>query len=283
MTNYAIITPIKNEKDNIERTIAAVTQQEKLPVEWIIIDDYSNDGSELIIKKAAESYPWIKVYRADISSVKDYSSRVVTLFNYGFQKLTNRFDFISKLDADVHFEKDFYLNILMAFDRNPKLGIASGHLTENHIPEKNSLSSFVCTRGATKVYRMNCLENIGGIVCFQGWDTLDNVAARAKGWEVAILPEYFEHLKKEGSKVGNAFFSNFRTGFYNGSIPYYLPYFIIKSLSKIRTNPFFIGSLLQIIGYCKGRYFNKNRPFPKYVIDQLHFEQKQTLKSLLSI
>lgn len=283
MTEYAIITPIKNEKGNIEKTIQAVTQQKQLPMEWIIIDDSSNDGSELIIREAAESYPWIKIYTAENLEDRDYSSRVVNLFNYGFNKLINKVDYVSKLDADVHFAPNFYLNILHAFNENPKLGIASGHLTENNIPEKTPPSSFTCTRGATKVYRMRCLEDIGGMICFQGWDTLDNVAARAKGWEVEIIPEYFEHLKKEGSKVGNAFFSQFRTGFYNGSIPYYFPYFVVKSFSKIVKYPFIIGTILQIAGYCKGRYLNKRRPFPEFIVDQLHFEQKQTLRSLFSI
>lgn len=282
MRTYSIITPVKNEINNIQKTIDSVINQTITPVEWIIVDDSSTDGTETILKKTSEKFPWIKVVKCDENKLKDYSSRVVFLFNYGFNNLSKKADFISKLDGDVSFAPTFYQNILEAFNANPKLGIASGHLTINNVPEQIIKTPFVCTRGATKIYRTKCLEDIGGIIPFQGWDTLDNVAARSAGWQVAIIPEYFEHLKEEGSKVGNKYYSSFRTGFYNGSIPYLWSYFLAKIGSKIISKPIVIGSVLQLAGYIKGRYFNSVRPFPEFIVKQLHIEQKETLKSFLS-
>jgi glycosyltransferase involved in cell wall biosynthesis len=280
MIKYSIITPLKNEIDYIEKTIHSVTNQLFLPEEWIIIDDNSNDGSELIIENAAMKFSWIKIFRPTEYKLKDYSSRVVYLFNYGYSKLTLRVNYVSKLDADVSFAPNFYKNIILTFEKNSALGIASGHLTQNNIPEKVQHIDMVCTRGATKVYRVKCLEDIGGIVCFQGWDSLDNVAARAKGWHVAVLPEYFEHLKEEGSKVGNRFYRSYRTGYYNGAIPYFFPYFIIKALSKLIVKPILIGAILQIIGYLKSRFIDKLRPYDTYIVTQLVIEQKRMLKRL---
>lgn len=281
MSEYSIITPIKNEIGNIEKTIESVVNQILLPVEWIIIDDNSDDGSEIIIKEAAKKYLWIKVFYPEKYYLTDYSSRVVHLFSFGYSKISKAVNFISKLDADVSFNVFFYKNIIDAFHLNQKLGIVSGHLSINNIPEKKQTSEFICTRGATKVYRIKCLDNIGGIICFQGWDTLDNVAARAKLWDVAILPEFFEHLKLEGSRVGSIFYIHYRTGYYNGSIPYYFPYFITKVFSKLASKPIVIGSFLMFLGYVKSRFFGNNRPYPKYIVKQLHYEQKKTLKFLL--
>lgn len=280
MRKYSIITPVKNERNYIEKTIDSVINQIILPVEWIIVDDESNDGTEMILNKVAEEYHWIKIIKPETNQIKDYSSRVVHLFNYGYKQLTEKVDYISKLDGDVSFNSDFYKNILIVFEKNPILGIASGHLTIDNIPEEIIKTPYTCTRGATKVYRIKCLEDIGGIISFQGWDTLDNVAARAKGWQVEIVPEYFEHLKEEGSKVGNKFYSNFRTGYYNGSVPYLLSYFILKALSKFFTKPYFVGSMFQIFGYVKGRFFSKKRPFANYIVNQLHKEQKDTLRKM---
>lgn len=274
---YSIITPVKNEISTIKRTITSVLNQTLLPKEWIIVDDSSSDGTEIILNEISKKYDWIKIFRPTNFQVDDYSSRVVYLFNYGFQQIKEKVDFVSKLDADVSFDKNFYKNILQSFEANPKLGIASGHLCINGIPEKIRFSNFVCTRGATKVYRVKCLEDIGGIIPFQGWDTLDNVAARAKGWEVKILPEYFEHLKEEGSRVGSKIFSHYRTGYYNGSIPYFWLYFFIKASSKFFSKPIFLGGLLQIIGYIKARLFSNFRPFPDFIVKQLQYEQKQIL------
>jgi len=283
MISYSIITPVKNEVLNIATTIESVVNQSMLPVEWVIIDDNSNDGSEIILTKAAEKYSWIKLIKPEEYKIDDYSSRVVHLFNYGLKKIGKPVDFISKLDGDVSFNSNFYSNILKQFQNNPKLGIASGYLTIKNIPEKNQNTNYICTRGATKVYRLNCLNDIGGIICFQGWDTLDNVAARALSWEVAILPEYFEHLKEEGSKVGNKYYSQYRTGVYNGAVPYLWGYFLLKAISKTFNTPFFIGALLQIAGYINGRFFSKLHPYPEFIVNRLHFEQRETLKSLFKL
>lgn len=282
MSSYSIISPVKNEVHVIQKTIDSVLNQSVKPVEWIIVDDSSTDGTERILKELSGKFTWIKVVKCDENKIKDYSSRVVFLFEYGFRYLSKQVNFISKLDGDVSFGPDFFNNILEAFNKNSKLGIASGHLTINKIPEQIIKTPFVCTRGATKVYRIKCLSDIGGIIPFQGWDTLDNVAARSKGWEVAILPEYFEHLKEEGSKVGNIYFSSFRTGFYNGSIPYLWIYFIVKVATKLLSKPIIIGSVLQFAGYIKARYFSKLRPYPDSIVKQLHFEQRKTLKFLFS-
>ncbi|MFO0357177.1 MAG: glycosyltransferase family 2 protein [Sphingobacteriaceae bacterium] len=282
MYSYSIISPVKNELNVIQKTIDSVLNQSIKPVEWVIVDDSSTDGTEKILKELSKKFTWIKVVKCDENKLKDYSSRVVFLFEYGYRYLTKEVEFISKLDGDVSFSPDFFNNILNAFEKNPKLGIASGHLTVNKIPEQIIKTPFICTRGATKVYRIKCLNDIGGIIPFQGWDTLDNVAARSKCWDVAILPEYFEHLKEEGSKVGNTYFSSFRTGFYNGSIPYLWLYFLIKIIFKLLSKPIIIGSILQFAGYIKGRYIIRNRPYPEFIVKQLHFEQRKTLKTIFS-
>jgi biofilm PGA synthesis N-glycosyltransferase PgaC len=278
--NYSIVTPVKNEKGNVEKTIESVISQTILPYEWIIVNDGSKDGTAEILNEAEKKYDWIRVINAEEFNITDYSCRVVHLFNLGYSQIKVQPEFISKLDADVQFDPTFYEVLISAFVKNPKLGIASGLLTINGIPEEKQIPPYLCTRGATKLYRKTCLENIGGIILFNGWDSMDNVAARAKGWEVDIIPVHFEHLKEEGSKVGSKYYYHFRTGVYNGRIPYLFPYFIIKVLSKITERPYIITSILQILGFIKGR-LNKNHPYPAYMITQLHKEQKQTLIKLL--
>lgn len=277
MKNYAIITPVFNEVETIRKTIASVFNQTVKPMRWIIVNDNSNDGTEVILSELSEKISWVNVISAKIIKTNDYSSRVVNLFKLGLEHLDVSVEYICKLDADVSFDKNFYNNILEEFDKDTKLGIASGQLTINGISEDIDPRFLPCTRGATKVYRMECLNDIGGLRNFQGWDTLDNVAARAKGWNVLIVNEFFEHLKEEGSRVGSKSYSHFRTGFYNGAIPYYVPFFLIKALSKIFNKPFIIGSIFQIAGFVKGFFFSTLKPFPDYVVKQLHKEQKKVL------
>jgi hypothetical protein len=177
------------------------------------------------------------------------------------------------LDGDVSFENDFCEKILYEFEKNHQLGIASGTMMINGIPEK-SFPEFENTRGATKFYRKKCFLEIGGIVPVVSWDTIDNAAARSKGWHTKSLPIYFQHHKEEGSRVGSNLYQHYRTGLSNGNIPFYLPYFILKCLSKIINKPFIFGSVAQFIGFIYSAYIRRLRPFPEYASVQVRKDQK---------
>ncbi len=283
MSNYAIITPLKNEADHLLETINSVCNQTHLPLLWIIVNDGSTDYSKEILDEHVSAFSWINVVNAPEIKKTDYSSRVIDLFNYGCSKIVTKPAFICKMDADVSFGKDFFKNIFKQFEDDPKLAIASGHLHINGVPEKIDTDQLVCTRGATKVYRTSFLEEIGGLISYQGWDTLDNVAARAKGWNVMIVDEPFEHLKEEGVRVGKTVFRHVRNGYYNGSLPFYFPYFLIKILVKLFERPIFFSSMFMLWGYVKARLAKVKSPFPEYVIEQLRNEQKSYLMKKLKL
>ncbi len=42
-------------------------------------------------------------------------------------------------------------------------------------------------RGATKIYRSACWQDIGGLIKAPGWDTLDEVKANMFGWTTCTL------------------------------------------------------------------------------------------------
>jgi biofilm PGA synthesis N-glycosyltransferase PgaC len=279
MMEFVIITPVKNEEKYIGFTLESVINQSVLPQEWIIVNDYSTDNTVNIISGYVNKYPWIKLYLAKKFQEYDYSSRVVSLFNYGISLINCNYDFILKLDGDVSFEKDFCGKVLSEFKNDPGLGIASGTITKSGIPEK-SLQEFGYTRGATKFYRRQCFDEIGGVVPVISWDTIDNAAARSKGWKTKSLPIYFIHHKEEGSRVGSNLFQQYRTGLSNGNIPYYFPYFVVKCLSKVRKKPYVFGSIAQLIGFIYSAYFRRLRPFPDYATIQVRKDQKNFIYNL---
>lgn len=283
MSNYAIITPLKNEADHLLETINSVCNQSRLPVAWIIVNDGSTDNSRAILDEHTSGFSWISVVDAPLIQRTDYSSRVIDLFNYGYSKIVAKPDFICKMDADVSFHKDFFKNILQQFEEDPKLAIASGHLHINGVPEKIDADQQVCTRGATKVYRTDFLDEIGGLISYQGWDTLDNVAARAKGWHVMIVNEPFEHLKEEGVRVGKTVFRHVRNGYYNGSLPFYFPYFLIKIMVKLFERPIIFSSVFMLWGYIKARLAQVKSPYPAYVVEQMRKEQKSYLMKKIKL
>ena len=65
-TKYVVITPARNEKENISTTIRSMTEQTILPEEWVIVNDGSTDCTGSIIDEAGKTYTWIKpVHRPD--------------------------------------------------------------------------------------------------------------------------------------------------------------------------------------------------------------------------
>ncbi|WP_128548316.1 glycosyltransferase family A protein [Larkinella soli] len=278
--DYVIITPVRNEAERVETTLRSVVSQTLRPVQWIIVDDQSTDGTADIVRRYLPDHPWIRLEAAPDMPRNDYSSRVVQLVNYGLKKLEKEAEIIVKLDGDVQFSPDFFARILGDFERNPQLGIASGLLTINGIREKFDISTGN-TRGATKCYRKTCLTDIGGLYPYTSWDTIDNAAARAKGWETRILPYEFEHLKPEGSKAGSKLYNHYRTGLANGRIPYVGSYFFIKAFSKLLESPLFLAPFVQSWGYIKTRFIRRERPFPSYITAQIRKEQRAYLRRRL--
>ncbi|MET0531587.1 MAG: asparagine synthase-related protein, partial [Microvirga sp.] len=273
---FVIVTPVRNEGDHIEATLRSVIGQSLRPALWVIVDDHSTDDTPKVLRDYASRHDWIRVVGGPDLMRDDYSSRVVQLFNYGRGQVDVAYDIVAKLDGDVSFGPEFFANILGEFCRNPRLGIASGHLTINGIRETVDAAAGN-TRGATKFYRLACLTDIGGLYPYTSWDTIDNAAARAKGWETRMLPYEFEHLKPEGTKAGSALYNHYRTGLSNGRIPYVGTYFVAKALSKLLAAPLFLAPFVQLVGYIETRFIRKERPFPDFVTRQIRKEQKAYL------
>ena len=54
-----IITPACNEGNHLPELIQSMIAQSYLPLEWVIVDDGSIDGTSDIIKKASIKHSWI--------------------------------------------------------------------------------------------------------------------------------------------------------------------------------------------------------------------------------
>jgi len=187
---YLVVTPAKNEEEFIRETLDSVCCQEILPTKFIILNDNSTDRTEEIAREYEKSHPWIIVENTRDLKIDDKGARIATLINYIVQKYYNKeFDFICKLDADVRFNKSFYKKLFQYFFDNTKLGIASGRLIYEGIKEVVVHKEH--TRGATKIYKRECWDHIGGVYETTGWDTLDDFSAMSKNWETKSLPVFF--------------------------------------------------------------------------------------------
>ena len=190
-----VITPFKNEAGSIRLTIESVLKQDLRPVKWILMDDSSDDESPAIVRSYQERYPFIHYHqRAKRSVQRATGNNVVEAFNEGLvlaEQLNIKWDIVCKFDADLVIDRpDYYAFILGKFEQFPLLGIASG-VTYNDVEGKKIIESHHKwhTQGPNKFYRKACLEAIGGLRRFKGWDGIDDILARSRNY---ITEKFFE-------------------------------------------------------------------------------------------
>ncbi len=187
---YALITPVRDEEAYIGDMIASMVAQTVLPSLWVIVDDGSVDKTAQIVSGFADRFAFIKLVKLPPRNQRLAGGEGAVPNALKGINLSD-FDFLARIDADLVFPPDYIEQILGEFHRNPKLGIAGGELYVKKegvlVPEKNPL---VHVRGALKMYRSQCLRDIGGLTSQIGWDTIDEIYAWTKSWTTRSFPEY---------------------------------------------------------------------------------------------
>jgi glycosyltransferase involved in cell wall biosynthesis len=197
---YAIVTPARNEAENLSRLADSIAAQTIVPAQWVIVDNGSTDETARVADRIARSHDWVTVIRTAGESLPVRGAPVVRAFNAGFRELTHDTDIVVKLDADLSFEPDHFQRLLAEFERDPALGIAGGvcweedrgrwrpqHTTRGHV------------RGAEKAYRRACLHVVLPLEERMGWDGIDELKAAVNGWRTESFGDIpVRHHRKLG-------------------------------------------------------------------------------------
>ena len=98
-------------------------------------------------------------------------AKEIIAFLDGYGRITAAdWEFLVKLDGDVGFERNYFERCFDKFESDPKLGIGGGvicHQFKGKLRVEPSPRFHV--RGATKIYRRTCWEQIGGVIRGIGW------------------------------------------------------------------------------------------------------------------
>ena len=204
MTSYAVITPVRDEAENLPRLAAALLAQTQLPLQWVIVDNGSADATRSIADELAGAHSWITSHAIATES-RGRGAPIVRSFTAGLELLgPQTAQIVVNVDADVSFDPDYFERLVAAFEADPALGIASGvgcELQRGQWRARNLTGTTVW--GATRAYRRGCLEAVLPLEERLGWDGIDEFKANARGWRTAVVRELaFRHHRREGERDG---------------------------------------------------------------------------------
>lgn len=257
-TRYVIITPARDEELHIRSTIESMLGQTILPVEWVIVNDGSTDGTGKIVDEYAARYPWIRAVHRTNRGFRKAGGGVVDTFNDGYRTLTCKdWDFIVKLDGDLSFEPDYFEKCFGTFDLEPQLGVGGGVMCyiENGTKSFEANPAFH-VRGATKIYKRACWDAIGGFWPAPGWDTMDEVKANMLGWTTRSFPDlHLLHHRHTGAADG-AWANWVKNGRANYICGYHPLFMLSKCVHRLGQRPYIVGSAALLYGFLTG-YLNR--------------------------
>lgn len=199
---FYIVIPAHNEEAFIESCVKSLALQTLPPEKIIIVDDNSSDETSKIADSLCQKFPFIKLVKISSSNQHLPGQKIINAFNLGLSQLDDDYDVICKFDADLIFPKNYLEVIASHYEKDPKLGMISGHcyIKKNEEWIYESLTSKDHTRGPVKSYRKACFEAIGGIQNSMGWDTIDELVALYFGWSFRTDSNlHVKHMKPTGS------------------------------------------------------------------------------------
>ncbi len=283
---YAIVSPVRNEATVIRQTLESVTRQVEPPVDWVIVDDGSTDETASIVGEFAERHDYIHLHSVSNDDSATSSDRLLwaaeaIAFNHGLREVDlDSVDFIVKLDGDLAFGPDYFASLMDEFERDERLGIAGGYcyatLKGERCVEWNPQSH---VRGPTKVYRMACFREIGGIKPVYGWDGLDVLEAQMAGWRTGSFDYPVEHLRPTGSRGGQL--KGFARGGKGAYLLGYHPVFaFVRGARYSTTKPYVLNSIAFVVGYLGACIKRPPRSADPATIAYLRRTQMQRLRNL---
>lgn len=282
----AIVSPVRDESKYIRLTLDAMAAQTVWPMEWLIVDDGSQDDTPEIVQSYQEKYPFIRLIKRSDRGKRVLGSGVIEAFNFGREQLESDYRYICKLDGDMSFDATYLETMVNTLERDAELAAVSGKV---YRPEGDSLvEEYIIDEmvaGQFKFYKRDAFEAIGGFSQTILWDGIDIHKCRLKGWTTRSIRDSgarLFHHRLMGSSDKNVYKGRIRLGRGIWFMGYHPAYATASGLFRMAEKPYVIGGLLIIGAY----FYAAVRREPRF--DDLEFRkglqawQVQRLRSVVS-
>jgi len=275
---YAVVTPARNEEHNLERLGAALIAQTRPPLEWVVVDDGSTDGTAALVLELGADHPWIRLHseaQREEGAIEQgrRHGRPLDALRRGITELSVVPDVVVKVDADVGVDPDYFEQLLERFADDPLLGIASGtcyELEDGEWVRRTKAESTVW--GASRAYRWNCVPDLMALEASMGWDGLDELKVQLRGMHTQAFSDLpFRHHRPEGGRELSRLHHGAALGRASWYMGYRPSYLVLRSVYRAREEP---AALAMVWGYASSALTRSPRCPDAQIVRELRSRQR---------
>lgn len=253
VVRYVVVTPARDEAAYLPDLIDSMVSQTMPFTKWVIVDDGSTDGTLEIARRLSEQDSRVTVLERSGRGARRAGCGDIEAYNAGLATIegAEHYDYVGKLDADLVLTPDYFEHLFNEFERRPRLGIAGGHCY-NRVGDRLVLDKVPDShvRGATKTYRQACFRELGGLPEVPGWDTVDEVKARSRGWETHSFREHgVIHQKPVTGGSGSVLRGRYVLGGISYFLGYVPSYLLLRVARNVAKPPYVLGAAAMALGY----------------------------------
>ena len=246
---YVIVTPVRDEERFMEQAIRSVVNQTVRPVEWVIVDDGSTDGTGSIIDRYSREYPWIhvvhRVNRGFRKSGGRWSKLLMTATH--LSNLRNG-TLSSSWMGTLYLTKPTFNTVSNTSSEKSAWALVVGRFITSWKGRRFSRNVLAFMYAARQIYRRECWEEIGGLWQAPGWDTVDELKAQMLGWKTETFADT-KLLHQRMTGTAESVWGDQVKGGLARYVAGYHPLFLLASCaSRLIRKPYVTGSLGLLCG-----------------------------------
>jgi N-acetylglucosaminyl-diphospho-decaprenol L-rhamnosyltransferase len=206
----ALVISFQNEAEHLPRLLASLDAQTEPADQVILVDDGSTDQSNALAgefaRRHADTAQVVSRERRPAVSDRLADAPELSAFVSGVAALAEPWDVVAKIDGDLALSDTLVADVRHRFRDDPGLGITGSYLAvEEGGTRRREQHPAEHVRGPNKFYRRSCYEQITPLPTQLGWDTFDDLRARAAGWRTmsfAATGGDTLHLRPTGAHDG---------------------------------------------------------------------------------
>ncbi len=251
---YVLISPGRNEARYMRQTLDSVIGQSIRPAKWVIVDDGSTDETQAILAEYTSRYDWIQVVTRADRGARVVGPGVIEAFYAGYETIDPQdYEYLCKLDLDLILPPTYFEELMKRMEADPRIATCSGksyiHLDGKFVSERHGDETSI---GATKFYRRERFQQLGGFVREVMWDGIDVHRCRMMGWQACSwdVPELrFTHLRPQGTSHKGWVTGRMRHGFgqyFMGTSPIYM---LANAVNRFTEKPYVLAGAAMLWGY----------------------------------